>query len=186
VTFSPFTPNPVSALWLPSDHGLIDWSYDPALGSTPTAPAVAGTMQTVALKVLTAQPVTNILLFVGTAGVTLTAGQCFAALYQGYGGPLVGVTADQSGAWQSTGLKTMPLAGGPFTVQPGLLIVGFWYNGTTAPQFPRGDNSGAKINAGLALASSRFGTANTALTTTAPGNLGAIAAQGIGWWAALS
>src|SRR6185312_9531310 len=44
----------------------------------------------------------------------LTSGQNFAAVYDNTG-TRIGVTADQTTPWASTGLKQMALTGGPFT-----------------------------------------------------------------------
>lgn len=181
----------VGPSWQPSDHGLVSWSYDPALSSSSSSAITpAGTAFVVAVKVPQATSVTNILMYLVANGATLTAGQCFAALYAGAGGALIGQTADQSTAWGAGASKmvTMALSGGPFTVAAGTLYIAFWFNGTTGPAFARGDGTaaGPKINVGLAAAASRFGTANTGLTTTAPATLGTIAQGGIAFWAALS
>jgi hypothetical protein len=151
------------------------------VASTPLA--TAGTFYVVRLHVPVATSATNILTSVVTAGVALTSGQCFAALYQG--GNLLGTTADQSGSWISSGNKTMAISGGPVAVVAGDVFVGFWFNGTTGPAFVRG-TSLAFINFGLTLTSLRFGTANTGLTTTAPGTLGTISAFSTVYWVALS
>lgn len=179
-------PASVAGLWGSSDQGLIAWNMDPAYNGGSTALPVAGTMTVMAVKLAAAANITNIVMFMGTAGVTLTAGQCFAALYQGAGGALLGVTADQSVAWATGGLKTMAISGGPVAAAAGILYVGIWFNGTTGPGPSRGDTNGAKSNMGLAVASSRFGTANAGLTTTAPTPLGAITAQAQAYLVCLS
>lgn len=172
--------------WTPGDNGLISWNFDPAtMGTSSTALTPAGTMFVMRLHTPIATSVTNIITYVITSGSVLTSGQCFAALYQS--GSLIGATADQSTAWASAGLKTMPLSGGPFNIAAGDVYVGFWYNGTTGPALGRGfSNSTSAINVGLSATSSRFGTANTSLTTTAPASLGAISAVNIAYWAAIS
>jgi hypothetical protein len=169
----------------PTDHGLISWNYDVSLGNAASAPlATAGTLYTQKLHVPVASSVTNILCYVATVGGTLTSGQCFAALYQG--GNLIGQTADQSVAWTSTGAKTMALVGGPFNVAAGDVQVVFWFNGTTGPALYRTAGNATFMNFGLSAANSRWGTADTGKTTTAPGTLATIAQAGVAYWAGIS
>jgi len=178
--------------WGPADQGLLAWSGDlPATAQGASAVlATAGTLYTIAVKVPVAISVTNIVMGLQTNGSVLTSGQCFAALFQGFAGARIGVTADQATAWGSGAAKTltMALSGGPFAVAAGIVIVGVWFNGTTGPGFFRGGNVSALMNAGLADAASRWGTANTGLTTTAPATLGTVTATGVvaGYWAGLS
>lgn len=171
------------AYWAPEDHGLITWTQDPATCAAGQLVATAGTVNFARIHLPEAKTITNILLFVSTAGVTLTSGQCFAALYTA-AGALVASTADQATAWQSTGTKTMALS----SAQPcaaGDYLVAFFYNGTTAPTFLRGVSQSA-INAGLSASTSRYGTAATGQTTAMPGSIGTLAGASNAWWAALS
>jgi hypothetical protein len=95
------------------------------------------------------------------------------------------VTADQAANWAgTTGVKTIPLVSAA-PVVAGKAYVALWFNGTTSPLFGRGDSNNVS-NAGLATASSRFATANTLVTTTAPPTLGALTASSVAMWAALS
>lgn len=185
-----FNPAVAPGVWLPSDQGYLAWNYDgPSAAAGSSAPlGTAGTMYVVAIPVRSAMSVTNVVAVLNTNGSVLTSGQCFAALYAGVGGALVGVSADQSTAWGSgaTKLVTIPLASGPFTVAPGIVYAAFWFNGTTGPSFARASTASQITNAGLAATASRWGTANTSVTTTAPGTLGTIAAAGNAYWAALS
>lgn len=192
-TFAPsLLPAPATFInsWQPSDMGLLGWAYDlPAAASGgSTALATAGTMYTVGIPLRFAVPVTNILTVLTVNGGTLTTGQCFAALYAGAGGALIGQSADQAVAWGAgaTKLVAMPLASGPFTAGPGIVIATFWFNGTTGPTFYKTTSSAVTANVGLAAAASRYGTANTGITTTAPGTLGTISAASNGYWAGLS
>ena len=166
--------------------GILAESFQAQTATGGTATATAGRLELVKLKLLFPASVTNIIMGVVTVGNTLTAGQCFAALYTG-AGALVGVTADQAAAWVSTGVKTMALASGPFTMAAGYCYVGFWYNGTTAPAMLRtGGISSAIQNVGTATPNLLHGSADTGLTTTAPATFGAQTVQGTMWWAALS
>lgn len=170
--------------WTPADHGFLTWTFDPAVVyAAGTALPTAGLMYTTRLHLPVAASVTNIVIYLTGAGVGLTAGQCFAALYRS--GTLIGVSGDQSGTWNSGGTKTMALAGGPYALAAGDVIVGLWFVGTTGPSVFRGNNTAA-ANIGLTATSSRFGTADAGLTTTAPNPLGALSAYNVGHWAALS
>jgi hypothetical protein len=170
--------------WRPSDYGYAAWAYDPGVAVNQSIMSTAGQINLVKLKLRSAQSITNAILHCGNTA-TLTAGQCFAALYQG--GTLIGVTASQSTAWQTTGTKIMPLVGGPFNVAAGDIYVAFFANGSVLPTFARTAFSGVG-NQGLALANSRFGsdTTNTGRTTTMPGTLGTVSAISEQWWAAVS
>ena len=176
--------HPVS-LWQPSDSGLLTWNFDPAIFVNIATLPAAGTLAVMAVKLGAAASITNIIMFVGSGGSSLTSGQCFAALYQGAGGALLGTTADQSGLWNAAGLKTMAISGGPVAAAAGVLYVAAWWNGTGSPSFKAGD-TGASLNAGLPAANSRWGTANAGVTTAAPATLGAISVANSAWWVALS
>lgn len=180
----PTGPTATPSLWTPGDHNLKAWTQDLASMGSVNSLGAAGVLQLARLHVATATNITNIILYCATAGVTLTAGQCFAALYTA-AGARVDVTADQAANWQSTGIRTMPLAGGPAAVAAGDYYVGWWSNGTTQPAFLRGVAT-ALANVGLASPNLRFATADTGLTTTAPANFGAQTSASNAWWAALS
>jgi len=168
---------------LPADHNLLEWAYDPALAVNGSILATGGTVNFVRLRVRRRRTITNVVLYVTTAGATLTAGQSFAALYTG-AGALLSATADQASAWVSTGPKIMALSAAQ-TVNPGDYLVACWSNGTTLPSFARAAGS-AVANVGLSGSAVRFGIANTGVTTTAPANLSGMGPVSVAWWAALS
>ncbi len=172
--------------WTSDDHGLVTWSMDVAAAGFNSLLSVAGTLYVVRLHVPVSANATNILLAITSAGVTLTSGQCFAGLYTS-AGSLVATTADQASNWQSTGLKTMALTGGPFALTAGDYYVGFYANGTTLPAFVRGNNQigGSLLNVGIG-SGFRFATANTGLTTALPGALSAQTSSNFAWWVAVS
>lgn len=172
---SKFGPDFTSVDWTPQDQGLITWTFEPSSATNGAVLSPAGTVHTFKMHVLAPVSVTNIIICVATAGSTLTAGQCFGALYQN--GTLIGVTADQATPWASTGRKTMALVGGPFNITAGDVVVGLWYNGTTGPTLRGGPADSLAMNTGLATANLRFGKADTGRTTTAPSPLGTITAE---------
>lgn len=168
------------------DHGLQAWTYDPVSATASLALATAGTVYVVALKT-NPRLISNIVVGVQTAGGTLTASQCFAGLYQN--GALLGSTADQSGVWNSTGVKTMPLAS-PVNPLGGLVYAAFVFNGTTGPALAHAGaalTNAALDNVALAATVARFGTANTGVTTALPATLGAVSALSTAtYWVGLS
>lgn len=168
------------------DHNLLSWTYDIGGVGTFTALSAAGVANVIKLPIRQKSSVTNIVIYIGTAGSGLTSGQCFAALYSG-AGTLIGVTTDQAAAWAGNGVKTMALQSGPFSLDPGFVYVALWYNGTTSPLFARSASLiiGAS-NVGLSAPNLRYATADTGLTTTAPSTLGGQTAASVMFWAAIS
>jgi hypothetical protein len=173
-----------SSMFTPVDHGLITWSFDPAVASAGTVPAAAGTLNVVKVKLASSSTASNILMIVSTAGVTLTSGQCFAGLYSG-AGVLLSATADQSVAWQSTGVKTMALSATQAVVA-GTYYVAFYANGTTLPAFRIGTGSSLPGSVNLSTANARFALVNASLTTSLPGSLAAFTGTTFSWWVGLS
>lgn len=166
----------------PEDHNLLAWTFDPApVGSSSSG--TAGTIQVAKLVAPTRLTISNLWLYCITAGTGLTAGACFGALYDG-SKALLAQTTDQATAWASTGAKSMALASSQ-SVAAGAFYVAWWSNGTTQPAFLRG-GAAALVNIGLATASSRYATADTATTTTAPATLGTFTALGVGYWVGVS
>lgn len=171
--------------WEAADHGLLTWLADPALCQNSQTPASgAGVLQLVRLHLPVAATVSSVCLYVSTAGSGLTSGQCWAGLYSTAGALLSAVSADQSTAWASVGLKSMALAT-PQSCAAGDYYVGWFANGTTLPAFLRAVGSSAG-NAGLAAASARFATGATGQTTAAPASAGTLAGSSAGFWAALA
>lgn len=168
----------------PGDHGLISWSFDPSLAQG-SITATAGVLQLVKLKVPDRVTITNLHLFVGVAGATLTANQCYASLYTS-GGVLLANTAQQATNWASTGAKIMALST-PQTVNSGYIYVGFYSNGTTQPAFLRGiTGANSSNNPGLATPNLRYATSGSGYTTAPPNPFGAQATSAVSYWAAVS
>ena len=186
ICLMPLYPNTQSYFLQVPEHGLLGASASPWNTSSSTIMGVAGRLELSRLRLPFPSSVTNIVMTVTTAGGTLTSGQCFAALYTG-AGALVGVTATQHTAWESTGAKTMALASGPFACAAGLYYVGYWYNGTTAPTFRTAVTvTASHVNLGFSAPNLLAGTADTGLTTTAPATFGAQTSGGSAWWVGLS
>lgn len=169
---------------LASDLGFKAWNYPPAVAAAATIMPTAGRLEVCKINLRRAESVTNIHMQLTTAGSTLTSGRNFIGLFQNK--TLVGSSADMKATWEgATGLLTMALASGPFTVQAGDLYVGLFYTGTTAPTFARATATSI-ANGLLAAEVSQFGSADTGLTTALPTTLGTISATTNAWWVGLS
>ncbi len=166
--------------------GYKAWNYSPVFCTTGTAPTANGLIFVVKLYASSPLLITNLHLYVTTAGATLTAGQNFAAIYDSNKN-LLGTTADQSAVWNSTGLKTMAISGGPVTVPAGIFYIAFFANATTRPAFLRTTSTLTVIlNGILSTANAAFASANTGRTTSMPATLGAFTAVGAGYWTGVS
>jgi lysophospholipase L1-like esterase len=150
-----------------SDLGYRSVSYDPRYSSSSGSAPAAGVMVTVRLKLAEALPVgaqVGVELFIATAGATLA--NSFIGLYDANSGALIGSSADQSTAWQSTNVKdatitlTAAKAAG-VDVVVGLLVG----SAATMPLFIRGPGqASAGLVSGRSYATRPlFGSAGTAL-----------------------
>jgi hypothetical protein len=132
--------------WLPADYGFKCWTNDP--GFVIASYVATNTMILCQVK-HPGGTVTGIVTTILTAGSGLTAGGCFAAIYDtAYN--LLAATADQSTTWLTAGTPLMPLAGGPISPAAGAYFIGIYANGTTGPAFTRSSGTGLP-NAGLAI-----------------------------------
>ena len=169
------------------DHGVGAWNMSPywAPGSTAAgAPFSAGTVFVAKIPIPAAVTVTTIWMFVNTAGSGLTSGQCFAALYDGSKN-LLQTTADQSGTWNSGGMKQMTISSQALSV--GVAYVAWFFNGTTPPRFlGTVSGVGGLLNFNLSAANSIFASADTGRTTSMPNPLGTFTSLNQGFWVALS
>lgn len=185
--------------WTAADHNLIAWNFPNYQGGTSQVLSAAGTLTVWKVPVdevalagaASAGKITNVILAVGSVGVSLTSGQCYAGLWLA-DGTFVGLSADQSTAWQTAGVKVMALTGGPFTPTGGAqeVYVGAWYNGTTSPGFVRAGSAPSGLaNVGLSgSANFKYATANTGLTDATSGSvsLGTRSSSNNMIWAAVS
>jgi Pectate lyase superfamily protein len=169
----------------PDELGWLGWAYDSGMVGGGTV-VTAGVLQLIKVSLRRPATVGKVVVYVQAAGATLTSGQNFAGLYD-MTGTQIDVTADQTTAWGTTGLKTTSLAGSH------LLAAGDYYvalvaNGTTTPAFGRqGNLNGTLYNGNLAAAVKRFGTqltGQTSLPSTL--TLSSTASGGVAYWAALS
>lgn len=152
------------ATFTPADHGLVAWTHDPATLRSASNATTSGTVYLCKVKVVNRSSVaTNVIVGIEAAGVTLTAGQSFVGLYNS-SGTLLSASADQSGNWTSTGLKTIAL-GAPQTLAVGSYYVAILSVGATPPQFAMGAGGATTVSAGLTAGTARFLTGPTGQTS---------------------
>lgn len=163
------------------DQGFINWAFDPAVMAGSSIPT-AGTLTMTRIPILRPVTISTVHMYVVTAGATLTANQCFLALYRVSDRALLSATAEQSANWQSAGLKSVALTT-PQAVTGDVYVAHYW-NGTTGPSFARGVATplATLINNNVI----RFGQANTGLTTAMPGTASAPTANGSSFWVGVS
>ncbi|MFF0736884.1 glycosyl hydrolase family 28-related protein [Streptomyces chartreusis] len=152
------------ATFTPADHGLVAWTHDPATLRSASNATTSGTVYLCKVKVVNRSTlVSNVIVGIEAAGVTLTSGQCFVGLYNSSGTRLA-VSADQSGNWTSTGLKTIALTAAQ-TLAVGSYYVAILAVGTTPPQFAMGAGGATTASAGLTASTARFLTGPTGQTS---------------------
>ncbi len=150
--------------WTPQDQGLVAWSMDPSQAAN-TLPMASGTIIFAGLQIAANVTVNNVIIMVNNAGVTLTANQNLVGIYDAAGNR-VGVSADQSANWTSSGIKTIPLLA-PANLTPGVYYVATLSVGATPITTVRETNlSVGGINVGLTAATARV--AELAGQTTLP------------------
>lgn len=146
------------------DHELLVWNFPLAAASGATGPT-SGTVVMVKFWLRQVATVTNVAVGLGAAGVTLTAGQNFAGLYDSTGTRL-GVTADQTANWGSAGFKLMALTAPVVGMAAGAYYVAILSNGTTPPTLARGGVLTASYaNANLTATNGAYTTGPAAQTT---------------------
>ena len=170
--------------WTPQNQNLIAWTMDPSQAAN-TFLAVSGTIFFIGLQISVSVTVNNMVVLVNNAGSGLTAGQNLVGIYDAAGN-LLGVSADQSTDWLSSGIKVVPLLT-PVNLTPGVYYVALLSNGTTPITTVRETNlSVGSINVGLTAATARI--AELAGQTTLPATV-TPASRSLGnssLWAALS
>jgi hypothetical protein len=167
----------------PATFGYVGWSYPPIACSG----VLTGTGGVIRIARIPLAPgvktITNLVAAVGTAGATLTANQNLGAVFDNAGN-LIGVTADQSTAWTSSGTATMPLGSGPFTGAWPWVYGALLANGTTIPKFDGGISQTSALNGNADSAHAPFltmGSGQTAMPAALNATIG-----GLSIWMAVS
>jgi len=134
-------------------NGAVAWSMDPVRATTANTPG-SGSLSLSRVFVNYKATITNLYLSVQAAGSGLTAGQNLVGMYDANGNR-VGISADQTSAWGTTGSKTAALTM-TGALEPGVYYLAFLSNGTTVPHLNGGDN--VLQNIGPLTAPFRFGS----------------------------
>ncbi len=143
---------------LAQTYGFIAVAYDPVMALNSLAMPL-GQIQMVRVDLARQATISTITQCVVGLGSVLTAGQNFAGLYNSIG-QRIGITADQTTNWGTTGSKDMALTA-PVLCSAGTYYVAYLVNATTSPTFLRIVNAStisAFINHNLAPSVARFTT----------------------------
>ncbi|MEU0411725.1 hypothetical protein ABZ307_28440 [Streptomyces griseorubiginosus] len=157
-----------------ADHGFLAWNFDPILVQGANNTNTQGTVFLNAIKFRQARTVSNLHVYVSTAGTTITSGQNWIGLIAPDGTLLASTSMDT--AFASTGLKTMAI-----TAQS---VSASWYwvallpnmTGTAAQLLVANANGATQNlspNIGLSAASYRCavnGVTQTSLASITPAN----------------
>lgn len=181
--------NPGPSAPQPADHGLLAWSYDPALlGPTTTSVATNGTLYLGAVYLRNPATISKVWWAQGTAGVTPTANQSFASVWNSAGTLMGSVNIDGKVA-AANGPQNVALSVPASNAPAGLYWVGLQFQAATAPCLCRAQTPFTGFFAtNLAAAGYRFATNGAALTalpaSIAPSSNSLAGAVSI--WAAVS
>jgi Right handed beta helix region/Lower baseplate protein N-terminal domain len=175
----------------PKRHTYKEWNFDPiSISSGSGSVAISGSLYVMKLSAQSGGQIQNIITTIGsgTTPAGLVAGQNYAAIFDA-NGTRIGITADQSAVWASTGLKTMALTA-PITIQGGKdYYVVLLANAATLPSFVAASGAATtSANAGQSNTLQRFSVNGTGLTAV-PASLVLASNSGTGakaYWIALS
>lgn len=149
----------------PQEASLLSWAYDPNTCSTNQL-TVNGTLYLIKVPVRALHPISNVWWNAGTAGVTATAGQNWAGIYNSSGTLVASVGVDAQVTSANTPVN-VALSASYTPTQPGFVWVGLLFNAATPPSLYRTNGATtAGNNAGILSASLyRFATNGTGQTT---------------------
>jgi hypothetical protein len=158
---------------LPSEQGLLAWTYDPNMAGHVTAQSSGGVAGRITLvRIPIRRTITWSNIWLGLSGID--AGATLANNYLGVydsAGTLKGATADISAMYMTSAIaKAFPLAT-PFTATPGFYYIAMLLNGTwtTNSLHFKASGAGVSVNAGLTAPNLRYSnmlTAQTSLPST--------------------
>ncbi|WP_078878715.1 collagen-like protein [Streptomyces sp. NRRL B-24720] len=154
---------------LPSEQGLLAWTYDPNQAGHVTAQSNAGVAGRITLvRLILRKQITWSNIWLGLAGVDAAAvlANCYLGVYDS-SGTLKGATADISTSLMS-GAVAKPLAlAAPFTAAAGTYFIAMLLNGTWATNSLtfKASGAGSSTNAGLAAPNLRYSNMLSAQTT---------------------
>ncbi|MFD3802642.1 hypothetical protein ACFWTC_03215 [Streptomyces sp. NPDC058619] len=158
---------------LPSEQGLLAWTYDPNMAGHVTAQSSGGVAGRITLvRILIRRRITWSNVWIGLSGVDAGASlaNCFLGVYDA-AGTLRGTTADISASLMTGATaKALPLTA-PFDAEPGAYYIAMLLNGTwtTNSLHFKASGAGVSVNAGLTAPNLRYAnmlTAQTSLPTS--------------------
>jgi hypothetical protein len=143
-----------------ADHNLIAWSMDPILGTT-TAAAATGTLYVSKAKAAKVDPIVSVAVPTSAAGTSQTLSK--VAVYDSAGVRL-GVSADQSSLFTTSGTKFVPLTAATRAIVRGeVLYLAVIFVGGTPPTLYTNVSAPA-LALGLAAADGYRGSVLTSQT----------------------
>lgn len=154
---------------LPSEQGLLAWTYDPNMAGHVTAQSNAGVAGRITLvRLILRKQITWSNVWLGLSGVDAAAvlANCYLGVYDS-AGTLKGATADVSTSLMSGAVaKPLPLVT-PFTAAAGTYFIAMLLNGTWATNSLtfKASGAGVSVNAGLAAPNLRYSNMLSAQTS---------------------
>lgn len=164
--------------------GYKGWTYDSACVASSVA-VTAGRLNLSRIVIDSPGTINTVYVAVATAGVSPTAGQCAAVVYDATGTE-IGITGDIGTLLTSAALVGMSLTAGITGSVGQIVYAGLLWNGGTGPVLFRAGSNAASNGVGSGLsANQRFGRANGTFTappsSIAPASL--LTADGPMWMA---
>ncbi len=157
----------------PAEHGLLEWNFPlEEVGAGGGTNGNAGVLYLMKITRQTSDNFSKCNLIVGTAGATLTSGQCAVALFTAAGTRLATTTTDSGSTdlattFTTTGVKEIGFGTISSTVAGDVLYVVVLTNGTTQPSFVRSGSTGVTAqNVGFSSGAGnlKFATHSSGLT----------------------
>jgi hypothetical protein len=149
--------------YLPSDHGLLAWTYDPAT-ATSGSNTTSGTLYLAQLNLRTPQTVSKLGIGLSSAAAGVTANQNFLGLYDSSGAKVAATAAGGiDSALTSSGVLLASLSAS-YVAPAGLYWLAFLNNATTPAQVARTSTFASTPNVNLSASTYRFAVNGTGLT----------------------
>jgi hypothetical protein len=154
----------------PGEHKLLGFSFDPVMASGTKILETAGTLHVAKVLVPEACKISNIHMWMTTAGGTLTALENGLGLFAEGTRKLLSKAAIAGliTQWEGATGEVKTALEEPQNVPAGYVLVGAYFKGTTAPTFATGPSTIGAVNLGVKETGSRFATGDTGLTTALP------------------
>lgn len=139
----------------PADMSYAAWTFDPlAVSGTSSAP-VTSDVYGMLVQIRTDVTVSKLIFAVASvSGISLTASECYAAIFNSTGTTQLGITADLSGSFTGSGEVAFNLTSSA-ALTPGYYWIALLLNGTTLPALGKGQNLVAGLGSGQAGSSKR-------------------------------